>query len=75
MSNKQHSWDMFWEGHPVGFDAGPRCCWGCEVDASLNTVHPNAEMWFCNPACEQDWASRQALENLLYKRALRRQRG
>ena len=72
MSNKQHSWGMFWDGHPVDFVE--RYCWNCEMGWSLNTAHPDAEIWFCNPECEQDWASRQALENLLYKRTLRRQR-
>ena len=70
-------WGLFWDGpglvDPRHQDA-PRLCWGCEADAPLNTVHPNAEMWFCNPGCEDDWASRQAFENLLYKRALQRQR-
>jgi hypothetical protein len=69
------SWGLFWDGPGlVDFDHEPLCCWGCEVDAPLNTVHPNAEMWFCNPGCEKDWASRQSLENLLYKRALQRRR-
>jgi hypothetical protein len=74
MNNMLHGWDLFWDGHPIDFGER-RPCWECETDWSLNTAHPNYEIWFCNPECAQDWASRQALENLLYKRALRRQRG
>jgi len=32
-------------------------------------------MHFCNPFCEQDWVTRQPLQNLLDKRKIKRERG
>ena len=59
----------------IAYGDGPYC-WNCELTFnSLEDAPADLPLHFCTPLCEQEWATRQPLQNLLDKRKMRREHG
>ena len=75
-ASKQHKpGDPLSYREAIAHGDGPYC-WNCELTfKSLEDAPADLPMHFCNPFCEQDWVTRQPLQNLLDKRRIRREHG
>lgn len=52
----------FWEEGPF--------CWNCEMQIiGYDDCDPDMPVYFCSPACREDFESRQPLQKFLAKRA------